>query len=178
MDLSLIVARSINHVIGYQDGTLPWKIPEDMRHFKQMTTGSTVIMGNKTFLSIGRPLPNRTNIILKRERSPYTSDCFVTSVDEALEKAKETRQPTFVIGGAQIYDLFFPHVTSAYITTVPVVSPAGIQWSRPFRPPQWCLTESRSVKCTNATAIAIPSIGNETVQIPVDTINITRYDRR
>lgn len=120
MILSLIVAMSQNRVIG-QEGKLPWYLPADLKRFRQLTTGHSVIMGRKTFQSIlarlGKPLPERKNIILTRKHDFSAPGCtLVTSLNEALQAAKG--EEVFVIGGAQIYDLTLPLVQRLYLTLV------------------------------------------------------------
>lgn len=112
----LIVAHSRNRVIG-KDGTIPWRLRDDMRFFKRTTVGHSVIMGRKTFESIGRPLPDRLNIVISR--SPTFSApgvVTVSSPEQALEKA--TTGDAFVIGGQQIYETYLPIAQTIYLTCV------------------------------------------------------------
>lgn len=104
-EINLIAAVSENNVIG-KDGKLPWHISADMRRFRELTTGNTVIMGRKTFESIGRPLPNRYNIVITSNREFVAEGCIVAhSLEEALEKARENGQGNiFIIGGGQVYE--------------------------------------------------------------------------
>ena len=109
MKVSLIVAVSKNDVIG-KDNDLIWHLPNDMKFFKETTTGHHVIMGRKNFESIPhrfRPLPNRTNIIVTRQSDYIAEGCYVVnSIEEALEIAKKNRdKEPFIIGGGQIYKL-------------------------------------------------------------------------
>ncbi|OIJ18843.1 hypothetical protein BKP45_15035 [Anaerobacillus alkalidiazotrophicus] len=114
--ISLIVAIGENRVIGFEN-KMPWHLPADLAYFKKVTTGHTVIMGRKTFQSIGKPLPNRTNVILTRDIHFSAADCLVIhSVEEALEIGKD--QDIFVIGGAEVYKQFLPFVDRAYITKI------------------------------------------------------------
>ncbi|MEM7436737.1 MAG: dihydrofolate reductase [Myxococcota bacterium] len=116
--LALIVAVSRNGVIG-KDGTLPWRFPEDLRHFKRTTLGHAVIMGRKTFESIGRPLPSRRNIVLSRDASAAFEGCeTATSLDEAIALARETDDLPFVIGGASLYEEALPLATEIYLTRI------------------------------------------------------------
>lgn len=116
--LSQIVAHSTNHVIG-KDNTLPWDYPEDLKHFKNITTGKTILMGRKTFESIGRPLPNRTNIVLTRNTSRSADWVQVmNNFHDALKKYEDSEEELIVIGGQQIYELFFPYTTKLYITQI------------------------------------------------------------
>ncbi len=106
-----------NRVIG-KDNSLPWNMPADMKRFKELTTGKPVIMGRKTFESIGKPLPDRTNIIMTRDENYKAEGCIVVhSVDEALKSA-EGNEEVMVIGGAQIYKEFFPRANKMYLTVI------------------------------------------------------------
>jgi|TARA_Y100000310_G_scaffold105294_1_gene103705 dihydrofolate reductase len=116
MMISLIAAMGRNRVIG-KDNSLPWKLPEDMKRFKELTSGKTVIMGRKTFESIGRPLPNRKNIIITRDQNYKAEGCIVVhSVEDALKNADNNE--VMVIGGAQIYDLFLSKANKMYLTLI------------------------------------------------------------
>ena len=114
----LVVAIADNGVIG-ADGDIPWKIPEDMQHFRRVTTGNTVVMGRRTYESIGRPLPNRTNVVITRQPD-WTAEGVVVAhtVDEALRLAQDLDGDVHVIGGAQIYEAAFPHADAQVITEV------------------------------------------------------------
>ncbi len=118
MSLSAIVAASNNNCIG-KDNQLLWKIPADMKFFKETTTGHTIIMGKKTFASIGRPLPNRRSIVLTRDKT-YSSEGIeiFNSVEEVISLFKDSEEEAFVIGGGEIYNQFFPYLQKIYITHV------------------------------------------------------------
>ena len=117
MTISLVVAASKNNVIG-RDGGLPWHLPDDLRHFKQLTTGKPVIMGRKTFESIGRPLPDRRNIVMTRDENYAAEGCdVVTSVDEALDLVADADE-MMVIGGGQVYREFLPRADRIFLTRV------------------------------------------------------------
>ncbi len=117
--ISAIVAMSENRVIG-RNNQLPWHLPADLKHFKMMTTGHAIIMGRKTFDSIGKPLPNRTNIIITRNRSFTVPGCIITtSIDEAIQKAvDESSKEIFIIGGTDIFIQSMPHISRLYLTIV------------------------------------------------------------
>ena len=103
MTVTLVVAMGANGVIGV-DGGLPWRLPEDLAHFKQLTMGHPMIMGRTTFESIGRPLPGRTTIVLTRDPDWTTDGVEVApTLDAALERAHELDDEVFVVGGAQVY---------------------------------------------------------------------------
>ena len=118
--ISLIVAMSENRVIGV-DNRLPWHIPEDLRRFKQLTLGHPIVMGRKTFESIGHVLPKRTNIVVTRERAYRVEGGAVChSLEEALAWARQSPgfEETFVIGGAEIFRLALPLAHRLYLTEV------------------------------------------------------------
>ena len=115
--ISMIVARSRNHVIG-RDNQMPWKISADLQFFKRVTMGHPVIMGRKTWESIGRPLPGRRNIVVSRNASyPLTGAELVGSLDEALKSLSEFPR-VFVIGGAQLFTQAFNKADRLYITEI------------------------------------------------------------
>ena len=115
--ISIVVAVSENGVIGV-DNKLPWYIPEDLKNFKKITEGGTVIMGRKTYQSIGKPLPNRVNIIISRNKSLKIPGCLVVnSIEEAIKKS-EKNKGTFIIGGGEIYKKSLKFVDNVYLTKV------------------------------------------------------------
>jgi dihydrofolate reductase len=117
--ISIIAALAENRGIG-KDNRLLWHIPEDMRRFRELTTGHAVVMGQKTYESIGRPLPNRTNVVLTRDPGFAAPGCVVCrSLDEALEKARETEEEeVFIIGGGTVYRQTLPLADRLYLTLV------------------------------------------------------------
>lgn len=117
--LSAIVAMAENRVIG-KDNKLPWHLPADLKHFKYLTIGHPILMGRKTYESIGKPLPERDNIILTHDATYCAPGCVVvTNIDEALESAtSETNDEVFIIGGAQIYRELLPRIERIYLTIV------------------------------------------------------------
>lgn len=114
--LSLIVAVAENGVIG-RDNALPWHISEDLRYFKQVTSGKTVIMGRKTYQSIGRPLPNRTNIVITRDPG-FTAEGVVVahSLEEALTQA--VAGEAVVIGGSSLFEDALKRADRFYLTEI------------------------------------------------------------
>ena len=115
--ISMIVARSRNHVIG-RDNQMPWKISADLQFFKRVTMGHPVIMGRKTWESIGRPLPGRRNIVVSRNATyQATGGELVGSLDEALNSLSEFPR-VFVIGGEQLFTQAFPKADRLYITEI------------------------------------------------------------
>lgn len=117
--ISAIVAMSENRVIG-DDNQLPWHLPADLKHFKTITSGHPILMGRKTYESIGRPLPNRTNIIITRNPEFKAEGCIVIqSLDEAIRYAAESNcDEIFIIGGAEVYKQLLPHIKRIYLTIV------------------------------------------------------------
>lgn len=117
--LSMIAAVAENLAIG-KNNALLWDIKNDMRHFKTLTTGHAVIMGENTYRSIGRPLPHRTNIILSDKQGFTVPGCTVVhSKEEALQVAKQyEKEEVFVIGGARVYHEFIDLADRLYITRV------------------------------------------------------------
>jgi dihydrofolate reductase len=115
--ISIVVAISENNAIG-KDNQLLWHLPADLRHFKNITTGHTIIMGRKTYDSIGKPLPNRRNIVITRQQGLKLEGIeVVNSLAEALSLCDPTRE-AFIIGGAEIYKQALPLCKRIYLTTV------------------------------------------------------------
>jgi len=115
--LSLIVAHADNRVIG-KDNDMPWHLPADLAYFKKTTLGKPIIMGRKTFESIGRPLPGRKNIVISRDANyAATGIETVTSVEQALEKVNDV-QEVMVIGGGAIYQHCISQADRLYITHI------------------------------------------------------------
>lgn len=118
MILSIIAAIGKNNELG-KDNALLWNLPADMKYFRETTSGHPVIMGRKTFESIGRPLPNRRNIIITRNLNYKKSGIeIVHSLDEALKLLKDTNKEIFVIGGAEIYKQAMSTADKLYITHI------------------------------------------------------------
>ncbi len=137
--LDLIVARGKNGAIGLK-GKMPWHLPEDLKHFKETTMGSPVIMGRRTYESIGRALPGRTNIVLTRDASFKAAGVLVaSSIEEALTLVAEAPL-AFIIGGANLYAQALEKnlISSAWITEIDAAPDADAffptlnqkQWSR------------------------------------------------
>lgn len=116
--ISIIVAADENNVIGKNNGLI-WHLPDDLKFFKEMTSGHAIIMGRKTFESVGKPLPNRTNIIITRDASFNPEGCIVVhSIEEALTEAAKTDETPFIVGGEQIYRLALPITDVVYLTRI------------------------------------------------------------
>ncbi len=117
MRVSVIVAASANNVIGV-DGGLPWRLPEDLRRFKELTMGKPMIMGRLTYESIGKALPGRRSIILTRQVDYLAADCeVVTTVDAAIAAAGDAAE-LMVIGGGKVYEQLLPISDRVYLTRV------------------------------------------------------------
>ncbi|HEU0219954.1 MAG TPA: dihydrofolate reductase [Gallionella sp.] len=133
--LSIIVAMSSNRTIGI-DNTLPWCIPEDLKHFKKLTMGHHMIMGRKTFESIGRPLPGRTTVVLSRDRNLKIKGCTVThSLPEAMANCASDPQ-VFVVGGADIYAQALGLADRLYVTEIQQ-DVIGDAWFPEFDRSEW-----------------------------------------
>lgn len=122
--LSLIVAAAENGVIG-RDGDLPWRLPADLGRFKRLTTGHPIVMGRKTYESIGRPLPGRVSVVLTRDASWTAGNDAVliaTTLDGAVEAAHQAKgvstDEAFVIGGGEVYRLALSHSDRVHLTRV------------------------------------------------------------
>ncbi|APR99298.1 dihydrofolate reductase [Pajaroellobacter abortibovis] len=133
--LILVVAMTSNRVIGHH-GKLPWHLPEDLRHFRMLTEGHAVIMGRKTHESIGRPLPQRRNIVLTH-RPIFLPGCeSAHTLEEALSLAREHDPEPRIIGGATLYEQSLPLATRIYLTEV-LQHVEGDTWFPPFSLEEW-----------------------------------------
>ncbi len=117
--LSIVVAKAKNNIIG-KDNKMIWHLPADLKHFKELTTGHTIIMGRKTFESLGRPLPNRKHIIFSQNpdlKLNYENVEVVHSLLQ-IQELIEGKEEAFVIGGAMIYNFLMPYVRKMYVTEI------------------------------------------------------------
>jgi dihydrofolate reductase len=142
-NLAIIVAVARNGIIGATNdagvGTLPWHLPEDLKHFKETTNGHPIIMGRKTWESLGRPLPNRRNIVISRQADYAATGAEVfTSLPEAISAVGGT--PAFIIGGAELYRQALPLAGQLIITEVDLDAegdthfpPFGSEWQESSR---------------------------------------------
>ena len=136
---ALIVATADNGVIGRQ-GQLPWHLPLDLKHFKQLTLGHPVLMGRRTWESIGRPLPGRANIVITRQPDWAAPGCEVAhSLAEALTLAatRSGGELVCVIGGGEIYQAALPAADVVYLTEVHHAVPDGDAFFPPLSPTDW-----------------------------------------
>lgn len=122
-NLNLIACISNDYGLGW-DGDLLWHIPEDMQFFKHTTLDSIVVMGRKTFESIGRPLPRRENIVLSRREMPCDDVKSFTSPEKLIEYLQSQTKPVFIIGGASLYQMFIEQAEKIFLTEVDSSKPA------------------------------------------------------
>lgn len=115
--LSIIVAMSQNRVIGLNN-QLPWHLSEDLKNFKKITMGHTIVMGRKTFDSIAKALPGRTNVILTSDPSYHAEGIQVIHNFDALVKLGKTEEEVFIIGGAKVYEQSLKYVNNIYMTLI------------------------------------------------------------
>lgn len=116
MIISAIVAMASNRVIGNR-GDIPWKIPGEQKMFKEITMGHTVIMGRKTYESIGRPLPGRTNVVITRQSGYQADGCIVVhDLGNALQSCPADENEAFICGGGQLYREAMPETDRIYLT--------------------------------------------------------------
>lgn len=117
--ISLLVAMGKNHVIGFEND-MPWHLPEDLKYFKEKTTGHTIIMGRKTYDSIGRVLPNRRNVVLTRQKLDFPKEVEVIRDIKQIYQWNKANpdQELFVIGGGNLYNQVLPYADRMYITEI------------------------------------------------------------
>ena len=153
MNISIIVAASTNNVIGKENG-LPWRLPTDMKFFKDKTQGHTVIMGRKSWDSIPakyRPLPNRINVVMSRDET-LKLDCDLVSsnlqnvIDYFTEQSSDDE--LFIIGGGELYKQAFPMATKLYLTRV-LAEVEGDTYLEGFNPEEWTLKSTSEVLTEN-----------------------------
>ena len=138
--VELVVAVSENDVIG-RANQLPWRLPADLRHFKSLTMGHHILMGRKTYESIGKALPGRTNWVLSRSSDFAPADCKVVRTLEEGQFGAGSDGPLMVIGGAEIYRLCLPQASRIHLTLVHTRIADGDTFFSAWRDPEW--TESR-----------------------------------
>jgi len=142
MIVSIIAAMDRNRLIG-NNNQLPWHLPADFAHFKAVTMGKPVIMGRKTYESIGKPLPGRTNIVLSRNpETQFEGAVCVSSFEDAVAAVPEAEE-IMIIGGSAIYEMLLPQVDRMYITYVDGEFD-GDAWFPRFDEAQWLEIESES----------------------------------
>ena len=140
--LALVCAVARNGVIGLA-GKLPWHVPEDLKHFRRVTTGHAIVMGRKTWDEVGKPLPNRRNIVVSQRPGLRLEGADIaTTLDEAIALARTSDAEPRVIGGAQIFALALPIATRFYLTEIDRDYAGDTQFP-PFDRAQWLETERR-----------------------------------
>ena len=133
--LSLIAALDRNRAIG-RDGAMPWHLSDDLKRFKALTLGKPALMGRKTALAIGRPLPGRPNLVLTRAPSaPFGGQTVVHSLDEAIARAGNSE--LMVIGGGEVYALSLPRATRMHLTEIDTAAPNADTFFPAFDPREW-----------------------------------------
>ncbi len=144
MIISLVVAAATNNAIG-KEGVMPWHLPNDMKHFKNVTWGMPVIMGRKTFESLGKALTGRKNIVITRQQDWVPENAVVVkSLEDALFVAGETdANEVMVIGGGEIYRAYFEKARRIYMTRVEA-SPDADTYFPEIDPKQWRLLSHRN----------------------------------
>jgi dihydrofolate reductase len=151
--VTLIVACAANGVIGVNN-TLPWRLPEDLKHFKATTLGHTVLMGRRTFESIGRPLPGRRNLVLSRQTDWHADGCErVSSLDEAIARCADDTE-LFIAGGAEVYRQALEFADRAIITEIDL-QPAGDAFFAPLDSQQWKPVDSGAFEAANGLRFRI-----------------------
>ncbi len=139
MIISLIVAAATNNAIG-KDGKLPWHLPNDMKHFKNVTWGMPIVMGRKTFESLGKALPGRKNIVISRQPG-WKADAVISvkNIEDALFVVKEAdAKEVIVIGGGEIYKTLFEKARRIYLTRVEA-EPEADTFFPSLKPEEWHL---------------------------------------
>lgn len=143
MQIILVAAHAQNRVIG-KDNDLVWRLPKDFKHFKELTLGHPIIMGRKTFESLGKPLPGRTSIIITRDEHYQQESCIVVhSLNEAIQEARKLDEEIYVIGGSQIYAQALPLANKMYLTEVKA-TPEGDALFPEFSKNEWKETARQS----------------------------------
>jgi len=133
--ITFIAALDRNRAIG-RAGAMPWHLSDDLKRFKALTLGKPVLMGRKTALAIGRPLPGRPNLVLTRAGvAPFEGQTVVHSLDEAVARAGNGE--LMVIGGGEVYALALPHATRMHLTEIDTVTPDADTFFPAFDPGEW-----------------------------------------
>ena len=141
MKLTLIVAASLNNVIGVNN-TLPWHLPADLKYFKNLTTGHSIVMGRNTFESIGKPLPNRENIVFTRVKDFTIPGVIVKNTLEQVFEYCKNKQEVFVIGGDTIYKQTLAMADTIYLTRVHTTIEQGDAFFPELSTDIWTKTDS------------------------------------
>jgi dihydrofolate reductase len=160
--VSFVVAMARNHVIG-RDNALPWRLPEDLQHFKAVTWGKPILMGRKTYESIGKALPGRTNLVLTRDRDwKAPGVAVVHSLDEALEHVAPAPELA-CIGGAEVFRLLMPLASRIHLTRIDADIPGDTVFP-PIDPSEWVELDSRQFGPDERNAFPVTFVTLERVR--------------
>ena len=152
MSLTFVVAADESNVIG-RDGDLPWRLPNDLRHFKAVTMGAAILMGRKTYESIGRPLPGRRNLVLTRNAEWQAPGVHpVADVNQAMAQLTDG-QELMVVGGGEIYRALWPLASRIELTRVHATVEGDTRFPE-FAAPEWVQTHSESHDVDDQHAVA------------------------
>jgi dihydrofolate reductase len=136
MDVTLIAAMDRHRVIGRASGEIPWKLPDDVAHFKRDTLGKPIVQGRKTYDTVGKPLPKRHNIVISRSATAIPGCTVVRTADEALRAAGDVPE-VMIIGGGEIYAMFLPLATKMTLTHVDAVVQGEAHFPA-WNASEWC----------------------------------------
>lgn len=156
MIISLVAAMAHHRVIGFA-GQMPWHLPAELAHFKKITLGKTVLMGRRTFISIGRPLPQRRNLILTRQTDLHLPGCEIYFSLEAALAAAAADAELMVIGGAELFQQTLPQAQRLYLTFIDCEMP-GDTYFPAWDPAQWRESHSVSHPADAANRFAFRSV--------------------
>jgi len=160
--VSLVVAMAHNNVIG-RDNALPWRLPEDLKRFKALTWGKPILMGRKTYESIGKPLPGRTNLVLTRDRGWTAQGVVVThTLEEALERVADVPELAG-IGGADVFRLLMPLAARIHLTRIDADIPGDTVFP-PINCAEWVEIDSRQVAADERHAFPMTFVTLERVR--------------
>jgi len=149
--ITLIAAMGKNRAIGL-DGRMPWHLPAELQHFKQVTMGKAIVMGRKTWQSIGRPLPGRQNIVISRNSDFIATGANVVGSLEAALEISETEE-IMVIGGGQLYALALPYARRMILTLIDI-EPEADTWFPEWNSGQWEPIEERNFEADDTSGLA------------------------
>ena len=162
--VSIIAALDRTGAIG-RDNDLPWRLPDDLKRFKALTTGHTVLMGRRTAESLGRALPNRRNLVLTRSgRVPFDGMQAVSTLDEAFSQLSND-DTLMVIGGAEIYELTLPHATRLHLTHVNTFVEGADTFFPLFDESQWRATHREAHAADERHAFAFEFVDYERILV-------------
>ena len=139
--LELVAAVARNRVIG-RDGQLPWRLPDDLKHFKQLTMGHPILMGRRTFEEVGKPLPGRRSIVVSTTSGPIAGAEVVRSLDEAIDLVRDVAGPAYVVGGGVLYSAALPIARVMHLTEIDA-DVEGDAYFPEFDRSQWRLVSER-----------------------------------